>query len=188
FFFESDVDTMLRGGVRAEIDPAHVVLVRDGEIVGGAPDEPARHKLLDLLGDLFVWGGPPIGKVRVEKPGHAANHALVRAAISSGILALLLLLVSQAHAEPPLERPPTLPELTHPGVDLTAEHTVAGVALQTRQTAITFHRFAFDVPLVPRRWFFTGEQGVTIGNGADGHPAVAPTNTQLVLRAGWSSR
>lgn len=187
FFFESDVDTMLRGGVRAEIDPANVILVRDGEIVGGAPDEPARHKLLDLLGDLFVWGGPPIGKMRVHKPGHTANHALVRAAISAGILAVLLFFASPARGEPPLERPPTLPELTHPGVDLVVEHTIAGVALQTRQTAITFHRFAFDVPLVPRQWFFTGEQGLTVGNGPDGHPAAAPTNTQLGLRAAWSS-
>lgn len=34
------------------------------------PDEPARHKLLDLLGDLALLGGAPLGRVEAERYGH----------------------------------------------------------------------------------------------------------------------
>jgi UDP-3-O-[3-hydroxymyristoyl] N-acetylglucosamine deacetylase len=41
-------------------------------------NEPARHKLLDLLGDLSLLGLPLIGQVRVSRPGHMFNTELVR--------------------------------------------------------------------------------------------------------------
>ena len=41
------------------------------------PDEPARHKLLDALGDLSILGGLPWAEVRLFRPGHALNRALV---------------------------------------------------------------------------------------------------------------
>jgi len=36
-------------------------------------NEPARHKLLDVVGDLMLVGRPIKGKVIAEKPGHASN-------------------------------------------------------------------------------------------------------------------
>jgi len=36
-------------------------------------NEPARHKLLDLIGDLYLLGGPFKGEVIASKPGHFAN-------------------------------------------------------------------------------------------------------------------
>ncbi len=36
-------------------------------------NEPARHKLLDLLGDLYLAGGPIKGEVLATKPGHKSN-------------------------------------------------------------------------------------------------------------------
>ncbi len=36
-------------------------------------NEPARHKLLDLLGDLYLLGKPIKGKIVATKPGHSAN-------------------------------------------------------------------------------------------------------------------
>ncbi|MHC5012526.1 MAG: UDP-3-O-acyl-N-acetylglucosamine deacetylase [Planctomycetota bacterium] len=42
------------------------------------PDEFARHKLLDLLGDLFLVGADIRGHVHAYRTGHAANLALVR--------------------------------------------------------------------------------------------------------------
>ena len=42
-------------------------------------DEPARHKLLDLIGDLALVGRPIAGSVSGEKTGHAQNHAAARA-------------------------------------------------------------------------------------------------------------
>jgi UDP-3-O-[3-hydroxymyristoyl] N-acetylglucosamine deacetylase/3-hydroxyacyl-[acyl-carrier-protein] dehydratase len=37
------------------------------------PNEPARHKLLDLLGDLALIGAPIKGKILATRPGHASN-------------------------------------------------------------------------------------------------------------------
>ncbi|HNY62510.1 MAG TPA: UDP-3-O-acyl-N-acetylglucosamine deacetylase [Bacteroidales bacterium] len=36
-------------------------------------NEPARHKLLDLIGDLFLLGKPIKGDIIAKKPGHFAN-------------------------------------------------------------------------------------------------------------------
>ncbi len=36
-------------------------------------NEPARHKLLDLIGDMFLLGKPIKGDIIAKKPGHFAN-------------------------------------------------------------------------------------------------------------------
>ena len=41
-------------------------------------NEPARHKLLDIIGDLALLGKPIKGKVIAFKPGHAANVAFAK--------------------------------------------------------------------------------------------------------------
>lgn len=41
-------------------------------------NEPARHKLLDLVGDLALIGVPIKGKIIATKPGHAANNEIAR--------------------------------------------------------------------------------------------------------------
>ena len=42
------------------------------------PDEFARHKVLDLLGDLSLLGGPVLGHVRALRSGHQSHVAFVR--------------------------------------------------------------------------------------------------------------
>lgn len=42
------------------------------------PNEPARHKLLDIMGDLALVGQPLKGKVVATRPGHYANTRLAR--------------------------------------------------------------------------------------------------------------
>jgi UDP-3-O-[3-hydroxymyristoyl] N-acetylglucosamine deacetylase len=41
------------------------------------PDEPCRHKVLDLIGDLALVGKPLLGHVIAERAGHAMHTALV---------------------------------------------------------------------------------------------------------------
>lgn len=43
-------------------------------------NEPARHKLLDLIGDLALIGAPIKGKVTATKPGHTANTEMAKIA------------------------------------------------------------------------------------------------------------
>lgn len=42
------------------------------------PNEPARHKLLDLIGDLSLIGAPLKGQIVALRPGHASNIAFAR--------------------------------------------------------------------------------------------------------------
>lgn len=41
-------------------------------------NEPARHKLLDVIGDLALAGRPIKGQILAARPGHAANVAFAR--------------------------------------------------------------------------------------------------------------
>jgi UDP-3-O-[3-hydroxymyristoyl] N-acetylglucosamine deacetylase len=91
FGFERDRALLLSAGRARFVDP-NVVLVLDD---GGAPVAPcaplgpnelARHKLLDLLGDLYVYGGPLLGTLRAFRPGHRANHQVLATALRAGLV------------------------------------------------------------------------------------------------------
>ncbi|WP_295581740.1 UDP-3-O-acyl-N-acetylglucosamine deacetylase [uncultured Lamprocystis sp.] len=64
--------------------PNNVALLWGNRILGGArvPQEPVRHRVLDLLGDLALAGAPIIGRVTALRPGHDFNHALVERLMS----------------------------------------------------------------------------------------------------------
>ena len=46
------------------------------------PDEFVRHKALDAIGDLYVLGGPLLGRFEGVLAGHGLNNALVRALLA----------------------------------------------------------------------------------------------------------
>jgi UDP-3-O-[3-hydroxymyristoyl] N-acetylglucosamine deacetylase len=50
-----------------------------GRILRGArlPEEPVRHRALDLLGDLALLGMPLVARVTAWRPSHAMNHAFL---------------------------------------------------------------------------------------------------------------
>ncbi|MBP5323153.1 MAG: UDP-3-O-[3-hydroxymyristoyl] N-acetylglucosamine deacetylase [Bacteroidaceae bacterium] len=41
-------------------------------------NEPARHKLLDIIGDMALCGHPILGSIKALKPGHRVNNQLAR--------------------------------------------------------------------------------------------------------------
>lgn len=74
----------LRGaGLFAHLTPADMLVLDDAT---GSPidntlrfdNEPARHKLLDLIGDLALLGRPLHADVLAERSGHALTHELCR--------------------------------------------------------------------------------------------------------------
>lgn len=92
FGFAHEAALLHESGRARGATPEHVmVLDRDGAVLApGAPARPgefARHKLLDLIGDLYLFGGPPRGLVHAERPGHGATHRVVTEAVARGILA-----------------------------------------------------------------------------------------------------
>jgi UDP-3-O-acyl N-acetylglucosamine deacetylase len=42
------------------------------------PDEPVRHKVLDIVGDLYMLGRPVLGRIKAERSGHRLNSMLVK--------------------------------------------------------------------------------------------------------------
>jgi UDP-3-O-[3-hydroxymyristoyl] N-acetylglucosamine deacetylase / 3-hydroxyacyl-[acyl-carrier-protein] dehydratase len=49
-------------------------------------NEPARHKMLDLIGDLYLLGGPFKGEIIASKPGHFANVEFAKLIASEIVL------------------------------------------------------------------------------------------------------
>ncbi|MFT3774282.1 MAG: UDP-3-O-acyl-N-acetylglucosamine deacetylase [Minicystis sp.] len=92
FGWAHEVAALRAAGRAAEVDLASVLVFDDRGPIPGCrppdPDEPARHKLLDLIGDLALYGGPPVGVVDATRPGHTATHAVVARALSLGVLAV----------------------------------------------------------------------------------------------------
>lgn len=92
FGFAHEMEALAARGLASHVSPESVVILADDTIhSAGDPfwkAEPASHKLLDLVGDLFVHGGPPRGRVHAIFPGHAATHVLVARALEEGVLAV----------------------------------------------------------------------------------------------------
>jgi len=67
------------GLIRGATEESVIVLNRHGVLNGDLrfPDEFARHKVLDLIGDLALAGHHILGHVVAERAGHAMHTALV---------------------------------------------------------------------------------------------------------------
>ena len=90
FCFARELDELARNGLAAFATPEAVMVIGETILAVGEPyaeDEPARHKLLDLIGDLYLYGGPPRGEVRAHRPGHSVTHTAMRIALDQGIIA-----------------------------------------------------------------------------------------------------
>ena len=82
FSFAPEVEQMRALGLFAGFTPRDLlVLGEDGLPIENElrfDDEPARHKLLDLIGDLALVGRPIVGRVSAYRSGHALNHEMAR--------------------------------------------------------------------------------------------------------------
>jgi UDP-3-O-acyl-N-acetylglucosamine deacetylase len=56
------------------------VIGKDGPINTSLrfPDEPVRHKILDLVGDMYILGRPIEGHIIALKSGHRLNMELAK--------------------------------------------------------------------------------------------------------------
>lgn len=82
FGFMKDVELLQRAGLAAGGRLDNFILIGTDKIVNTElrfPDELARHKVLDAIGDLFLIGRPIRGAVKAKMTGHSDNVQLVRA-------------------------------------------------------------------------------------------------------------
>ena len=87
FATEPEARALQAAGVATHLTAAEFLVIGENGPIDNAfrfPDECARHKLLDLLGDLYLIGGPIQGRIVANRSGHALNHKLVRQFIAQG--------------------------------------------------------------------------------------------------------
>lgn len=81
FGFVKDVRMLAEMGLAGGGRIDNFILIDDEKIVNTTlrfPDELARHKVLDVIGDLYLLGRPMLGKVTAQKTGHGDNLALLK--------------------------------------------------------------------------------------------------------------
>lgn len=82
FVLERDLDSLRRAGwIKGGRLESAVVIGADRILNPGPlrfPDEFVRHKVLDLLGDLFLLGAPVLGHVSAVRSGHEGHVAFVK--------------------------------------------------------------------------------------------------------------
>ena len=83
FVFYEDLKPLMDKGLIKGGSLENAVVVRGESVLSKEPlrfrEEFARHKVLDIIGDLALFGLPIKGHVIAVKPGHGANTDLARA-------------------------------------------------------------------------------------------------------------
>ncbi|HIF62868.1 MAG TPA: UDP-3-O-[3-hydroxymyristoyl] N-acetylglucosamine deacetylase [Deltaproteobacteria bacterium] len=82
FGFVEEIRQLEGAGLGQGGQLSNFILIGEGGIVNTElrfVDELARHKILDLLGDLYLLGAPLLARVHARKTGHGNNVELVRA-------------------------------------------------------------------------------------------------------------
>ena len=80
FGFLREEQAMRNMGLIRGATEANVIVLTDTGVKNGSlrfPDEFARHKVLDLIGDLALLGKQVIGRIVADRAGHAMHTALV---------------------------------------------------------------------------------------------------------------
>jgi UDP-3-O-acyl N-acetylglucosamine deacetylase len=81
FGFVDEIRALEAAGLGQGGQLGNVILIGEQGIVNTTlrfPEELARHKILDLLGDTYLLGRPLHGRIHARKTGHAHNVELVR--------------------------------------------------------------------------------------------------------------
>jgi UDP-3-O-[3-hydroxymyristoyl] N-acetylglucosamine deacetylase len=82
FGFLRDMEKMQKLGLINGGKLSNCILIDDEKIVNTElrfPEELARHKILDIIGDFYLLGKPIRGKITAQMTGHSDNIALLRA-------------------------------------------------------------------------------------------------------------
>lgn len=78
FCLASEIDALRAAGLGKGATAENTVVLGDGEVDLRLPDEPVRHKILDLLGDLHLLGADLHAHVIAMRSGHRTNVELVK--------------------------------------------------------------------------------------------------------------
>jgi UDP-3-O-[3-hydroxymyristoyl] N-acetylglucosamine deacetylase / 3-hydroxyacyl-[acyl-carrier-protein] dehydratase len=81
FILDSEVAGLRQRGYGPQASYEDLLVIGPQGPIGNTyrfPDEPSRHKMLDLVGDLFLTNCDLRGRIVAMRSGHTLNHRLVR--------------------------------------------------------------------------------------------------------------
>ncbi len=82
FCLEAEALALREAGLGSHLSPDEVLVLGENGPLGKNrlrfADEPVRHKIVDLIGDLYLVGAAIQGKIIASKSGHPLNHMLAR--------------------------------------------------------------------------------------------------------------
>jgi UDP-3-O-acyl N-acetylglucosamine deacetylase len=85
FLLQAEAEYMRSIGAGSHLSEEDIVVFKpNGELMAGnllMPDEPVRHKICDLIGDLSLLGRRITGRIVASRSGHELNRQLVRALV-----------------------------------------------------------------------------------------------------------
>ncbi|MDP7070786.1 MAG: UDP-3-O-acyl-N-acetylglucosamine deacetylase [Phycisphaerales bacterium] len=82
FSLVEEAKALQEQGLCTHLSPSEVLVVGDDGPIDNAwrfDNEPVRHKVLDLIGDLMLAGGPVCGHFVATRSGHSLNRRMCRA-------------------------------------------------------------------------------------------------------------
>lgn len=86
FGFLRDVEMLKKMGLARGGSLDNAIVVDEFSILNPDglrfPDEFVRHKILDAIGDISLFGRPVVGHLKAFKTGHALNQKLVKAVLA----------------------------------------------------------------------------------------------------------
>ncbi len=78
----ADAEKLREAGLFTHLSPKEMLVIGEAGPIDNAfrfEDEPVRHKLLDLIGDLALVGRPLCGRVVASRSGHHLNQRMAKA-------------------------------------------------------------------------------------------------------------
>jgi UDP-3-O-[3-hydroxymyristoyl] N-acetylglucosamine deacetylase/3-hydroxyacyl-[acyl-carrier-protein] dehydratase len=121
FCFFEEIEYLISNGLIRGGTLENAVVIRDDAVLTTEPlrypEEFVRHKMLDIVGDLYLLGRPIRGHLIAVKPSHAANCEMVRRVATQMRKPLV---AAQTFGPPP---PPAAPAAPKPGIP--AENVLA---------------------------------------------------------------
>lgn len=81
FATQAEAEQLRAAGLFGHLSPGDVVVLGASGPIGTSlrfRNEPARHKVLDVLGDLALAGRPIFARINAARSGHALNHRMAQ--------------------------------------------------------------------------------------------------------------
>ncbi len=89
YSLREEAEALQSAGMCTHLTPADVLVIGDDGPIENTyrfENEPVRHKVLDLIGDLSLAGGAVEGRVVASRSGHSLNRRLCRAIVEQAAL------------------------------------------------------------------------------------------------------